>query len=53
MSSGLCPDSSSRQKRFASFTPLPVATRTGQNRELIERLVEILFTGACIPWDWH
>jgi len=35
------------------FTPLPVATGTDQNQVVIERLAEILFTGASISWDWY
>ena len=35
------------------FTPLPVATGTDQNQVVIERLAEILFIGASIPWDWY
>jgi hypothetical protein len=38
---------------LALFAPLPVATGTGQNQVVIERLAAILFIGASIPWDWY
>ena len=42
-----------RGARWRSSPPLPVATGTGQNQVVIERLAEILFIGASIPWDWY